>query len=109
MFRYLGDKQMSYDGYSQFLCKNGHYWTTDSLELRWLGIKSYPKCPICGKKPVWENMVNLTNGSFDDNGNRIDGKIELEVKQKISGVCSSCGKEHICEITYKIPKKGKLK
>lgn len=63
------------------------------------------KCPICKEEYVWENMVNITNGSWDDSGKRIDGYKKLKVKKKISGVCSCCGAEHICEITYHIPKK----
>lgn len=93
---------MSYEGYSQFLCKTGHYWeldcniTAEKLEDN--------KCPICKKPAVWEHGVNITNGSFDDKGKRIDGFIELKPKKKISGICSCCGREHICEITYNIPK-----
>lgn len=99
---------MSYEGYSQFLCKKGHYWTVDCNELpqlMWDEPKNQ-KCPFCKGNAVWENMVNTTNGSFED-GERIDGYIDLKIKQKISGICSCCGKEHICEITYCIPKEKK--
>jgi len=97
---------MSYEGYSVFLCKKGHKWSIDYEELRYLELRDYSKCPVCGKKAIWGNMVNTTDGSYDDNGKRIDGFIDLKVKKKISGICSCCGKEHICEITYKIPKRG---
>lgn len=94
---------MSYEGYSQFLDKVGHYWTIDcNIEGDNIGDN---KCPICKEKAVWRNMVNTTNGSWDDEGNRIDGYIELKVKKKISGLCSCCGKEHVCEINYHIPKR----
>jgi len=98
---------MSYEGYSQFLDEVGHYWTTDCY-IEADEIKNN-NCPICGKPAVWRNMVNTTNGSFDDygDGTRIDGYKELKVKKKISGVCSCCGEEHVCEITYYIPKKKK--
>lgn len=79
----------------------------DCYGLDWLEKKEYPKCPFCGKKHIWENIVDTTNGSFDDDGNRIDGLIELKVKKKITGICNNCGKEHICEITYEIPKEEK--
>jgi len=100
---------MSYEGRSRFLCKNGHLFTKDCEELPNLMFEDdvKQKCPTCGEEEVWENMVNTTNGSFDDEGNRIDGFIELKVKKKISGVCSCCGKEHVCEITYYIPKEKK--
>lgn len=94
---------MSYEGYSQFLCKKGHYWTLDAYETMWDDKKQ--KCPICKKEEVWKNMVNVTNGSWDDDGRRIDNYIELKVKSETSGKCSACGKKHVCEITYEIPKK----
>ncbi len=62
------------------------------------------KCPICKEEEVWENMVNVTNGSHDDDGKRIDGYIELKIKLEISGTCSTCGEKHICETMYEIPK-----
>jgi len=94
---------MSYEGYEQKICNNGHYWTEDSIETMWDDeVKS---CSKCGEKPVWENSVNLTNGSFDDDGDgsRIDGFIELEIEKETSGICSECGEKHICERLYKIP------
>ena len=99
---------MSYEGYSQFLCPKGHTWNKDCYELP----QEYEddvnqKCPICGEEEVWENMVNITNGSYDEDDVRIDGFVELEVKSKNSGLCSSCGCEHVCEITYEIPGKSK--
>jgi len=94
---------MSYEGYSQFLCKKGHYWTMDCNLLMYEEHEKQ-KCPVCSEEEVFENMVDVTNGSFDDDGNRIDGFIELKIKRKISGVCSCCGKEHICEIKYYKPK-----
>jgi transcription elongation factor Elf1 len=64
-------------------------------------------CPICNEEAVWHNMVNITNGSWDEEGKRIDGYIELKEKKKISGICSCCGAEHVCEINYEIPKNKK--
>lgn len=61
------------------------------------------KCPKCGYPAVWENRVDITNGSYDDDEERIDGFIELEVKSERSGVCSECGRKHICEVTYRVP------
>jgi len=95
---------MSYEGYSQLLCKNGHYWKKDCYELDYMDKKDYPRCPVCGEKHVWENMVDVTNGSFDDDGTRIDGYIELKRRSETSGICSACGEIHVCETTYFIPK-----
>ncbi len=99
---------MSYEGYSQFLCKNGHYWEKDCNELPIYygeGELVKQKCPKCGEEEVFENMVDVTNGNFDDDGNRIDGYIDLKVKSETSGKCSACGEKHICETIYEIPKK----
>ncbi len=92
---------MSYERYSQFLCKKGHYWTEDAYTVDTYGVK---KCPECKLISVWENMVDITNCSFDDDGTRIDGYIDLKVKKVRQGNCSACKKPHICETTYKIPK-----
>jgi len=97
---------MGYEGYSQFWCKNGHHWTVDCNLLIWKDEKE--KCPICGEEEVFENMVNVTNGSYDEEtGERIDGFRKLKIKSETSGKCSACGKKHICDITYEIPKNNK--
>ena len=92
---------MSYEGYSQFWCKKGHYWTVDCNLLMYKSEKE--KCPICNEEEVFENMVNTTNGSFDD-GKRIDGFIQPKVIKEEKLICK-CGNEHICSCSvYKIPK-----
>ena len=94
---------MSYEGYSQFLCKKGHYWKVGCYDQHQMYeaddevIKE--KCPTCSEEEVWENSVNTTNGSWDDDGTRIDGFVELKVKSETSGKCSACGEKHICEKT----------
>jgi hypothetical protein len=83
---------MSYEGYTQVLCKNGHYHTYDCYtwscicDTSWDIDKQEPrewKCPICQASLAWRNGVNLTNGSFEVNPEtgkeeRIDGYVELE-------------------------------
>ena len=93
---------MSYEGYSQLLCKNGHYWAKDCYDMDYKELKDH-KCLICGEPAIWENMVNVTNGSFDEDAGRIDGYIELKQKSELSGVCSACGKKHVCEVRYYKP------
>lgn len=98
---------MGYSGYSQFWCKNGHYWTVDCEALPNLQYEDNvkQKCPICNEPEVFENMVNVTNGSFDDDGTRIDGFIEPEIIKEVTLICK-CGNEHLCSCSiYKIPKK----
>lgn len=96
---------MRFCGFYQHLCKKGHYWTKDAVGAMYDG--ETPICPICKGKSVWENCVDQTNGSFDEEDNRIDGFVDLKVKRIKQGVCSCRGEEHICETIYKIPKEKK--
>lgn len=92
---------MSFEGYYQLICKNGHYWTVecgysfDDEELE-------SKCAVCGEGAVWYNLVDVTNGSFDLDGKRIDGFVNPKLKKRDK--CKHCGS--ILESTYEIPKKG---
>lgn len=98
---------MSYEGYCQVLCENGHQRIFDLVDpgLDW-------RCPEkdCGKPMVWWNMVDQTNGSFgiDENGNeiRIDGYIELQILENPK-TCEHCG-NLIGPHRYKIPQGGHL-
>lgn len=93
---------MSYEGYKQFWCKKGHYWEVDCYSY-----DHEEKCPWCGKDVFFENSVDVTNGSHDEDGNRIDGLIDPVVKKEVSGICSTCGGKHICEVIYVIPRRRK--
>jgi hypothetical protein len=94
---------MSYEGYYQVLCEEGHLFIVDAYDWQY-GEEEPNICPICGKKPVWENAVDDTNcDQF--------GLIHLQVK--IPGeecICRECGIRHIKKhTTYYIPKgKGRL-
>lgn len=100
---------MSFEGYYQLLCKNGHYHETDIWalydETKW-------KCPICKDKLAWWHTVDLTNGSYeeDESGNqiRIDGYINLEIDIPAkSEECPHCKQIRIIEPErYKIPNEG---
>lgn len=95
---------MSYEGYTQFLCKKGHYWSVDCMG------DEPDECPKCFGKVVWSNMVNVTNGSYDTNPEtgkeeRIDGYVELEPKK--TKTCDKC--QSVLEETFKIPRKGRIK
>ena len=91
---------MSFEGYYQVLCENGHLNTWDVYSSPEENIRCH-----CGKKFVWKNLVDQTNGSFDNN-NRIDGYVELEIETKAEECkCSKCGNTHKTGLdTYKIPK-----
>ena len=84
---------MSYEGYSQYLCKKGHYWEEDCLYSDYEEVI----CPHCGGKPVWENMVDTTN----DAGNPV------KLKKLSEERCPCCGV--VKETIYKIPKKRRRK
>jgi len=84
---------MSFEGYTQYICKNQHYWTCDAYS-------DFNICPYCGEIAIWFNMVDVTNGSWDDEGERIDGYVEPEVLEERK--CESCGS--ILERKVKIPK-----
>ena len=90
---------MSYEGYVQILCEKGHLSEVDCYVYN----SDTFRCKICGAKEAWSNGVDLTNGSFEDDGSRIDGYIELKIAQQTR--CKECGS--ILETIYKIPKKGK--
>lgn len=91
---------MSYEGYSQFLCKNGHQWTRDCN-----AVDEVNECLDCSEPPVWENMVDLTNGSFDGD-ERIDGYVELELLEPPK-TCDKCNS--VLEVRYKNPQKESTK
>ena len=96
---------MSYEGYTQVLCEKGHYTSYDAYNDI-SGNKDW-KCPVCKAKLAWYNLVDLTNGSFDDKGKRIDGLVILKIDKPAKLCkCKDCGNEHmITEPTFKIPKK----
>jgi hypothetical protein len=45
---------MSFEGYTQHICCNGHYWVSDAY---------YPidECVYCRAPSDWENLVDQTN------------------------------------------------
>ena len=96
---------MSFEGYYQFLCKKGHYYTESANSARFYLFSPRDqdvRCPYCGEKIVWYNLVDLTNGSFEGN-RRIDGYVELKLLKE--RVCDKCGS--VLERIYKLPPKNK--
>jgi len=62
---------MSFEGYMQYLCPQGHYWERDVYEER-----DSKECPRCNQKVAWQNIVDETNGTFYKN-RRIDDYVIL--------------------------------
>lgn len=52
---------MSYEGYYEYLCPTGHYWTQDVYD------RSREVCPQCGAKPHAGHSVDETNGVEEGN------------------------------------------
>jgi len=105
---------MSFEGRYQFLCGNGHLFSTDCYnwypEDEDCGVEKI--CPTCKSRAVWYTLVDETNGPgiYDDDGNLVDGsrypgEVELEVfESAVACQCSSCGNHHIAKPTrYRIP------
>lgn len=66
---------MSYEGYVQKLCKNGHLWAEGCYD------DSCLPCEECGELPVWEHSVDCTNGvEKDENGVPYPGTIPYPLK-----------------------------
>ena len=58
-------------------------------------------CRYCDGEIAFWNLVDITNGSYDNLGNRIDGYITpVLLKEKI---CDKCGS--VIERIYEIPKR----
>jgi len=47
---------MSYEGYTEYLCKHGHLWVENAYD----DDKWY--CPRCNELHVWSHIVDQTNG-----------------------------------------------
>lgn len=89
---------MSYEGYEQILCQNGHYNTIDAMETMYQD--GYKPCEFCQSPIVWFNCVDTTN---DDGSDYI-----IDLKEKISAtICTChCGNQHqISPAIYEIPEK----
>lgn len=104
---------MSYEGYEQLLCANGHARSVNAMETMYgdFDVSTW-KCS-CGAGLAWFNCVDQTNGSFHTCSTtgkqvRTDGHIELEVdKSAVTKTCECCGHTAIVEEeTFKIPLEG---
>ena len=51
---------MSYEGYEEFICETGHYFTEDCY------APNPRKCIFCDSKIEWCNSVDQTNGIDED-------------------------------------------
>lgn len=93
---------MSYEGWTQVLCKNGHEFSIGQYEDR------HP-CPHCGAEIVWSHEVDLTNGCEPD-CKLYDKKcyahpLELEIATPaVYEHCPTCQHKRVVFVQiYKIP------
>lgn len=102
---------MSWEGYQQNLCTNGHAFDTDAdVDINDPDFK----CPRCQAKVAWFNIVDLTNGCFnvDLDGNETDERIDgMVMLQQLTPAeickCDACGHCHTSKpATYRIPDIG---
>jgi hypothetical protein len=102
---------MSYEGYEQLLCKNGHEFENHDIYNYNCNDPFSHKCSICDVEVVWWNAVDTTNGSYDidENGNvdiskRIDGFVDLQLLKETEVCTCACGNCHIKTVaTFKLP------
>jgi ferredoxin len=90
---------MSYEGYEQLICKNGHYFENyDTYNYE-------ASCPICQEKAAWNNQVDQTNGGNQGIIFQADLKrfIKEEAKKETCPTCSHC--KEIAPAVYRIPTK----
>ena len=91
---------MSYEGYSQVLCANGHLRAfdcyADNGDLEDLGACG------CGAPFVYRNMVDETNGMILDEAHTCPRKFEVNTPE-LTELCNLGHGHVIREVTYKIP------
>jgi len=74
---------MSYEGFSQFLCKNGHLWEEDCWSNAVYGWDMHQiLCPICNESAVFENLVSQTNCCIVDEDGSCDCGFENAAQQE---------------------------
>lgn len=54
---------MSYEGYREYLCSSGHYWTADAYD------DDLHECPHCGARMTHWHSVDATNGRDESDPN----------------------------------------
>lgn len=74
---------MSYEGYSEYLCVNGHAAIYDCYE-------DVPTSCSCGAKWGWRHGVDLTNGveyeSYDENGEPVGDPFNYTVPAPVEEI-----------------------
>jgi len=95
---------MSFEGYFQCLCEDGHENTHDVYE--WYDVNEFEQeCSIsgCKKKIAWWTIIDETNGADEESGEGIAVVFE-ELIPADNCKCQKCGHEHLASpMRYKFP------
>lgn len=70
---------MSYEGYEQFVCPDGHTWNVDAMTHSYDSDKERKEnvtCPHCGQIAEWQCSVDETNGFCADDPNTFAGPMK---------------------------------
>ena len=87
---------MSFEGYYQLLCDNGHHFNVDAHDYS----AEVTRCPTCKADTAWYHLVDCTNEPNE-------GYIELEENTPAEICTCACGHVHETKpATYKIPETG---
>jgi hypothetical protein len=89
---------MSWLGYEQNICENGHYTTDDSY------CGSDGVCPICQAKIAWFNVVDCTNPPGPQGEIPMEALQQFIIKEEVIETCPTC--QHSKELSptiYRVP------
>ena len=103
---------MSFEGFYQYICKNGHAFELDVF----VTSQCCTRCPICKEVPIWQNLVDQTNCCVgkkcckdSEEKKTCEGrgigyiKLEKESDDKYEECKHCCNIKCIKHETYKIP------
>lgn len=93
---------MSYEGFEQHICANGHYFTCEESFGGYFG-EDGSSCPVCKASSAWCNGVDQTNGSSEGEIKYDDLIKNFQIKEEVVETCN-LGHKHLKEpILFRIP------
>lgn len=94
---------MSYEGYDQILCENGHLSIYDAFTSPIGYGEDHWECGVCGADMAWWGGVDETNGE-DEETHMCPGEVDFKMKgQPTASLCKHCGAIKNEPATYEIP------
>lgn len=97
---------MSYEGYEQHICKNGHYYVSEPSGY----YSDTPACPYCDAESAFCNSVDQTNGPSQGKLNYPEDFMHLLLAPAVADTCEHCGHTKlISETVYRIPTSEEMK